>query len=362
MPKKILIISKYFYPTNSPRSFRTTELAKELARQGHDVKVITPTFFEQSNEFYSKINYQKIKYKRRLKKSNSFFRKLLNRILEQFFYYPNITDVKIIRDALRKETENFDLLISIAAPHSVHWGVASIPKKAREKIAKKWIADCGDPFMFAENLQYKRPYYFSILEKKFCGCCDFITVPTKASIEGYYKEFRHKIKVIPQGFKFKIKKKNNEVETNMGYKKIAYAGSLNQNRRNPVPFIKYLVQHKKPFKLYIFSNNLSVVERWIKEYPNQIVVSNYLPRKELLEFLKTVDFVVNFKNQGHSQTPSKLIDYAIADKPILNFYYNKLPTKTIDEFFAGNYKNKLTITDLEKYKIENVTNQFLKLC
>jgi H2-forming N5,N10-methylenetetrahydromethanopterin dehydrogenase-like enzyme len=40
--KKNLIISRSFYPINSPRSFRSTELAKELARNGHDIIVLTP--------------------------------------------------------------------------------------------------------------------------------------------------------------------------------------------------------------------------------------------------------------------------------------------------------------------------------
>lgn len=43
LPRKILIISRSFYPMNSPRSFRTTELAKEFARQGHEVRALTTT-------------------------------------------------------------------------------------------------------------------------------------------------------------------------------------------------------------------------------------------------------------------------------------------------------------------------------
>ncbi|MBK8622146.1 MAG: hypothetical protein IPN79_10350 [Saprospiraceae bacterium] len=39
---RILIVSAAFYPANSPRSFRTTELSKELASQGHEVVVVTP--------------------------------------------------------------------------------------------------------------------------------------------------------------------------------------------------------------------------------------------------------------------------------------------------------------------------------
>ena len=53
--KKILIISKFFYPANTPRSFRTTELAIELAKQGHDVTVLTPKL-EIHNEFEVKHN------------------------------------------------------------------------------------------------------------------------------------------------------------------------------------------------------------------------------------------------------------------------------------------------------------------
>ncbi len=40
--KRILIISAAFYPAISPRANRTTELAKEMSRQGHDVTLLIP--------------------------------------------------------------------------------------------------------------------------------------------------------------------------------------------------------------------------------------------------------------------------------------------------------------------------------
>ena len=40
--KKILIVGRTFFPEQSPRSFRTTELAIELAKQGHEVHVLLP--------------------------------------------------------------------------------------------------------------------------------------------------------------------------------------------------------------------------------------------------------------------------------------------------------------------------------
>ena len=39
--KRILIVSAAFYPDNTPRAFRSTELAKEFARMGHYVEVLT---------------------------------------------------------------------------------------------------------------------------------------------------------------------------------------------------------------------------------------------------------------------------------------------------------------------------------
>ncbi len=42
MKKKILIISRGFYPGISPRAFRATELVKEFAREGHEVSLYTP--------------------------------------------------------------------------------------------------------------------------------------------------------------------------------------------------------------------------------------------------------------------------------------------------------------------------------
>ena len=39
--RKILLVTNGFYPEISPRSYRSTELAKEFCRQGHEVTVIS---------------------------------------------------------------------------------------------------------------------------------------------------------------------------------------------------------------------------------------------------------------------------------------------------------------------------------
>src|SRR5699024_12169166 len=69
----------------------------------------------------------------------------LFRSLLQLFEYPDIELLFKVKKALREES-GFDLLISIAVPHPIHWGTAWAWRK-ENPIAKTWVADCGDPYM-----------------------------------------------------------------------------------------------------------------------------------------------------------------------------------------------------------------------
>jgi len=169
--KKILIVSRSFYPMNSPRSFRTTELAKEFARQGHEVTVLTHkkeehVVFEKEHNLIikdlGKPLFKPIDIKRKDKFSSLFFRGL-RRALNLFFEYPDIGLMFQVAKKLKKE-RGYDLLISIAAPHPVHWGVA---KNWTRKIAQVWIADCGDPYMMAIGDTFPKLFYFKYFERVY---------------------------------------------------------------------------------------------------------------------------------------------------------------------------------------------------
>ena len=78
--KKVLIISKAFYPEISPRSFRTTQLANELVRQGCDVTVMLPNLNESYYSEYSKAH--DIKF---LNIGNTCFDKFTNESIKMYF-------------------------------------------------------------------------------------------------------------------------------------------------------------------------------------------------------------------------------------------------------------------------------------
>lgn len=366
--KSILIISRSFYPQNSPRSFRTTELAKEFARQGHAVTVLTPKRSEhEAFEKEHKLMIQDLgqpmwkDIKLTGKGATLLLKRGVRRILQLALDYPSLEFYFKVKNALKKkkeDKENYDLLISIAVPYPIHWGVAAVWKN-NDNIAKIWVADCGDPFMGQENDTFKSAFYFKYVEKWFCRKADYLTIPVATAMPAYYPEFHHKIKIISQGFNF------DEIElapyTQNEIPHFAYAGGLIPGRRDPKEFLEFLVNYTKPYKFHIYTNQVGLVQSYADRSKGRIEIKAYLPRKELLFELSKLEFVVNFENAGQKQIPSKIIDYVIIKKPILSinsFNFNK---QSVEEFLSGNYKNGLIIDNPEQYRIENVAKEFLDL-
>lgn len=365
MAKKILIVSNAFYPEISPRSFRTTELAKELVRQGNKVTVIThpregtESYCESFGiQFKSLGNLTWPEPKVKGTGVLRLFWRLVTRFSLLLFEYPKIQLIFLVKTALKKESD-YDALISIAVPYPIHWGVARIWSK---KIAKVWISDCGDPYMGQENDTFKPLFYFGWVEKWFCKKVDYLTVPTQKSIGGYYPEFHSKIKVIPQGFKFEdVQLYKGELSNDKII--FGYAGMFIPGRRDPSEFLQFLnnLPEQYNFEFHIYTTTPQFVTPFLKDNSSRIVLKQLVSREKLLFELSKMHFVVNFENVGNTQTPSKLIDYLIIEKPVLSIKFGDLKPNDITEFLEGVYSSKMELPNKEIYRIENVAQQFLAL-
>ncbi|MBS7786437.1 glycosyltransferase [Flavobacterium sp. CYK-55] len=365
--QKILIVTNGFYPEISPRSFRATELAKELVRQGHQVTVLTHPR-EDVSEFCAKhgIEYKNmgaITWKPFTIKGSGLVRlfwRLVTRFSSLLFEYPNIQIISLLKKTLC-QFSGYDLMISVAVPYPIHWGVAAV-RTSKKPIAKKWIADCGDPYMGQENDTFKPPFYFGWLEKRFCRKADYITVPTSASINGYYPEFRSKIRVIPQGFKFEDVQRSNEP---LNQEKIifGYGGMFIPGRRDPSEFLNYLnsLDQSIKFEFHVYTTTPHMVEPFIENSKGRIILKPIVKRDALLFEMSKMHFVVNFENVGSTQTPSKLIDFAIIEKPILSIKFGGLKTEVVDQFLNQDYQNAFKIEQADQYRIERVAQQFLNI-
>lgn len=366
--RKILIITHGFYPEQSPRSFRATELTKEFCRQGHYVTVMAP--YRQGTDILAKeygfhfrslgtLNWRIFNF-HNFGKLGRIYNKAVNRLLPLLFEYPMMELFFKIKKTLDKDVTKYDLLITIAVPYPIHWGVASLWKKYKINIAKKWIADCGDPYCLQENDTFRPPFYFRWVEKWFMRKTDFITVPTINSCSAYFPEFQNKLRVIPQGFRFEdIEIRSTKDD---GVIRFGYGGVFIPNKRDPREFITFLISLPESvnFEFHVYTATPQLISPHIYN-DKRIFINNPVNRKNLLETLSAFQFVVNFANRGASQTPSKLIDYMIIEKPILNIETGNLDTNIIKEFLQGDYSNALKIEDSEKYKIENVVQSFMQL-
>lgn len=365
--KKILIVSNAFYPENSPRSHRAVELAKELVRQGHAVKVITHRR-EGTQEFCDSHGIQlkdmgQLTWPVPSVKGTGVVR-LFWRILARFsallMEYPMIQLIPLVKKALKGES-GYDLMISIAVPYPIHWGIAAV-RTAKNSIAKVWVADCGDPYMGQENDTFKPPFYFGWLEKKFCRKADFISVPTAASIKGYYPQFHDKIRVIPQGFRFEdVALYNGPKTTNKVV--FGYGGMFIPGRRDPSELLHFLnsLNESIAFEFHVYTKTPQLVEPFVNSSKGRILLKPVLERSALLYEMSKMDFVVNFENVGTAQTPSKLIDYFIINKPILSIKFGDLKKEIIMEFLNGKYVHAINIENPEQYRIEHVVHDFLNL-
>ena len=363
--KKILIVSRSFYPQNSPRSHRTTELAKEFARQGHTVTVLTPKD-DEVHELFEEEHQLTIKDLGTpswrvpdfgVSRVGNILNRAVSRVLSLSMEYPSIELMFLVKKALKKE-QGYDMLISIAVPYPIHWGVAKVWKK-KQPIAKTWIADCGDPYMGNTTDSFKKWFYFKWVEKWFMRKTDYITIPVESARNAYYKEFHPKIHIISQGFKIENTDyskyyKPNEVPS------FIYAGGFIPNIRDPRPFLDYLVTLNRDFRFYIYTNNRPLVETYINKLGEKLIVSDYIIREDLLQRIASMDFVVNFDNNTQTAVPSKLIDYAIAERPVLNIK-KELDKENIVRFLDGDYAEKLEMPEVDNYRIENVCKSFLKL-
>ena len=365
--KKIIIISRAIYPANYPRSFRATELAIEMARCGHDVSLYGVLGRYDYKDFEKKYNVKIKNICKPLfstlnsdgKSRNSFLDEVLHRALKRPLEFPDIELAFHIPRILRTNRD-VDLLISVAIPFPLHWGCALAKQMNSKKFPHVWVADCGDPYMgnFVSNA--KPFFYFKYIEKWFCKHADYLSVPIKKAQDGYYKEFHSKIKVIPQGFRFDLKRP--EVDDQMNpIPTFAYAGTFYSKFRDPTRFLDYLCTLATPFKFVVFTNTKSLLSPFSLKLGKKLEIRDYLPRDVLLSFLCKMDFLVNFDNGTTIQSPSKLIDYALSNRPILSLTSAFNEQRIFEEFMQKDYRERFIVQDLKKYHISNVVDQFIKL-
>jgi len=367
-PLKITIISRAIFPTQSPRAERTKELAIAFSKLGHDVTIYALLgkydYTKFSNTTGVKVNNIG---NSRLgngnsdtgKKSNNFIFKIFKKLFGYHLLFPGI-EITYFVYTLRKKLINNDLIISVAAPFTIHFGVALSKKRLNSKFPKVWISDCGDPFY--GNPLIKLPFYFKTIEKWWSSLTNYITIPTEIGKSAYQKESLKKIHIIPQGFQFP----KNDLSLNYKQSEVSvfcYSGAVFEKVRDPRSFLEFLCALKSNFIFIVYTKNHALFAPYISRLKNKMIIKDYVTRDALLIELSKMDFLLNIRNESSVQSPSKLIDYNISTRPILEISSNfsEREKSSFKQFLNNDYRNGLDPLNLEKYNINNIVNQFLEL-
>ena len=378
--KGIVITSYYFPPENTPRSFRTIELAKYFAKNGWKVIVVIPNYDQDYTSLERKHNFTVIQTegwfsnkfhgneKAHERKSRILKNQRLKSVLRYFIGSKDIGFYRPLLKTLEKtnnqaELKNFYFL-AIGLPISVTMGTAIFMKR-HGIMPDKAIAEYGDPYYY--NPYINRFFLHKYLEKKVLKRYETITVTT-SKITHCFTHYKpvDKVVTIPQGFDLDAieipEYKNNSIPT------FAYAGSFYDNEWETTDkFMRFLTSIEQDFRFVVYTDvkmkigdGVKMILPYKDKLGDKLVLRDLIPRSEVIPKLAGMNFLVYI--EADVASPSKLIDYTISGRPILLIdeekKYKALFLKYLNGDYIDNYRNTV---DLNKYDINNIGESFKRI-
>src|SRR5699024_10525534 len=122
-----------------------------------------------------------------------------------------------------------------------------------------------------------------------------------------------------------------------------YAGGFYENIRDPRPFLDYISTLDVDFRFVVYTKGKSLLKGYEDKLKGKLIVKDYIPRLDIIKVMSQADFLVNFENGTAVQSPSKLIDYALSQRPILSIDSLNPDKSKVDEFFNKNYNRQYVI-------------------
>lgn len=360
--KTVIFFSVYFPPQITPRAFRVNELYKEFMRRGYRVVVCLPDGIYCENEIEKRV--VDMDFENSMPPSslgNSYLKKILRK-----FIPGSLGDIKAafkMAKYAKKAKGRYDVVISVGLPFSVHLLVALL-KSLNVISSDHLIADYGDPFT-AQERKNKKCFYAAYIEKLVLRFFDYVVIPTQSAREAYKNLCdAGKIKIIPQALDLSAFSRR-EYKAHKPIR-FAYAGLFYTDIRNPALLFEFLSNFDSDFVFCIFTDiNHPDTSRIINKYKpilcNRLEVRAMLPRLECVEELSTFNFLINVENSTNLQSPSKLIDYTIAQRPVFSFSQNNFDADKF-KLYCADEIDFVPLVDLKEFDIRNSIDELLRKC
>jgi len=351
-PGKVLIISFQYWPALNARAFRWTALAEAWVRAGREVHVVCARVPDRpALETRNGVRVHRVgsAWVERLRgavmprsggttvKPNAVWRILtaVARNLWHGIYWPDTscTWYFAARNKARKllATIDPDAVVSVSPAFTAVAVGRSLAHPTRRGF--RWLIDLGDPFSFAEEAPPNNFRLYRQLNIRFeRGCfaaADSVSVTTAETRERYaalFPESAQKIAVIPPLVALPETVIAVGHSDSSGCRQLAFLGRLYPTIRRP-DFLLALfaalgeAPEGKRYELHFYGETRECGASFA---PYQYMVGKTLflhglvQRERAASAMHSADVLVNIGNDTRYQLPSKIVEYAMTGRPILN--------------------------------------------
>ncbi len=412
---RILIITSYYHPVQTPNVYRWSAIAQQWTSQGHEVHILCtqrigiPNYTQEKGVYVHRVGHNTLMdwlynllniQNRRAEAGSTVSRKgnTLKKVLEwvidwtwRSIYWPdgNCLWYRPATRYLRKAKHpQWDGIVSVGLPFTAHL----IGWKAKNLFPETtWLVDIEDPFCYSKAFFVNNFFLYQRLnekvERQLFRDADQISVTVEAARQKYiqlFPEFASKIQITPPLFSSTSTTFAPKTQpTSRSKIAIGYFGAFYNNIRTPKAFLELLrcVQSIEPnfleqYHFHFFGRLEREAIDFFNQYPELdpfISLHGLIPRQDAEQKMWEMDFLLNISNKTTYHLPSKSADYLMTGKPIINICYEE--QDTFKEFFKTypliihlNLKNdkvtespaKRFVHFLKHFKNHSVENQIIK--
>jgi len=351
---KILIISRYFNPSQKIGAIRPTKIAKYLFNLGHDISIIIyddtkkgfylienidSTDFENT---FSLIKKEKPNSKNNIKRKHSF---IYDKIYPYYSLIHDLRDYYAFKKNL-KILKSYDAVFSTFSTHSSHLIARKYKVKFKNTV---WISDFRD-LPNQEGTPYFIKLYNKFFLRKICNLANLITVVSDGMAnDKQISKYQNKILKLSNGYDksdLHIKCKTNfEFELNNKIN-FTYTGQLYNGKRDFSPLFKILSEiidenptFNNKFRVNYAGSDFMYILMNARKYNLESILVNWgsISREHSLKLQEISDFLListwNTKREKGIVT-GKLYEYMLSNKPVLGFVSGEVKNSEIKKIIS----------------------------
>ena len=226
--------------------------------------------------------------------------------------------------------KSIDLILSVSMPFDSHMAVLEAMDKLSTKRRPRWIAYCIDAYWSKDGMSIDDIPRMKEEEARVFRSCDQILLLDVIERDYCGSEFdivRNKIQTLPLPLfdLDDIQKYNNGIPTRDDVVEVVYTGTIYDNSSNIDVFtnVAEMLRGEKirfHFIGKISPKSMSILEKLQQKMPEQVLIYGRKPYDYAKGSMQRADILLNLANNNANQIPSKIFEYMMCLKPILNIY------------------------------------------